>query len=113
MSRRRLILEMGMGNSLHEGDYTKASIRAVNDAIRHSSLGFTHALGIEFSDLEIEVTIGVTQPNKVDKQAVAKALPHGRATVVVKHGGLDIPDENLGDTAVIASAAVEVFLPTK
>ncbi|MEM7252231.1 MAG: Lin0512 family protein [Pseudomonadota bacterium] len=110
MAARRLILEMGMGNSLHEGDYTKAAVRAVNDAIRHSSLGFTHALGIGFDQLDIAITIGVAEPDKVDVAEVAKALPYGSPRVTAVAGGLNIPDENLGDVAVIASAAVEVFL---
>ena len=110
--RRRLILEMGMGNSLHKGDYTQAAIRAVEDGTRHASLGFTHALGIDFNELEISITVGVTKPEQVDIEAVARALPHGRAEVQAVQGGLDVPDENLGDTAIIASAAIEVFLPS-
>ena len=35
---KRIILEMGMGNDLYGEDYTKAACRAVEDAIRHSSL---------------------------------------------------------------------------
>jgi len=38
MSLKRVILELGAGNDLHGGDYTKAAIRAVQDAIHHSSL---------------------------------------------------------------------------
>ena len=108
--RRRLILEMGMGNSLHKGDYTQAAMRAVEDGIRHASLGFTDALGIDFSELEISITVGVTKPEQVDIEAMRRVLPHGGAEVRVVQGGLDIPDEGLGDTAVIASAAIEVFL---
>jgi uncharacterized protein (TIGR02058 family) len=59
MPLKRVILEMGAGNDLHGGDYTKAAIRAVEDAVE---------------------------------------------------GGLDIPDEETGDIAVIASAAVAVRL---
>ena len=32
MSTRRVILELGSGNDLHGGDYTKAALRAVQDA---------------------------------------------------------------------------------
>ena len=38
MTAKRVILELGAGNDLHGGDYTKAAIRAVQDAIHHSSL---------------------------------------------------------------------------
>jgi hypothetical protein len=35
-------------------------------------------------------------------------LPHGEITVEVVKGGLDVPDAETGDVAVIASAAVAV-----
>lgn len=37
-------------------------------------------------------------------------LPVGQVSVRVVRGGLDIPDDEVGDLAVIASAAVEVRL---
>jgi hypothetical protein len=54
------------------------------------------------------VTIGVQRPEKVDAQAVKASLPHGQVTVKVVKGGLDVPDEERNDTAVIASAAIAV-----
>ena len=36
------------------------------------------------------------------------SLPHGQVTVKVVKGGLDVPDEAVGDVAIIASAAVVV-----
>jgi uncharacterized protein (TIGR02058 family) len=47
MARKRVILELGMGNDLHGGDYTKAALRAVQDAIHHSSLSMIRSLGID------------------------------------------------------------------
>ena len=38
MPAKRVILELGTGNDLHGGDYTKAALRAVQDALHHSSL---------------------------------------------------------------------------
>ena len=48
------------------------------------------------------------KPEKVDAEAVRKSLPRGTVTVKVVKGGLDIPEEDGHDEAVIASAAVEV-----
>ena len=110
MTAKRVILEMGAGNDLHGGDYTKAAIRAVEDAIHHSSLSMIRTLGIEASAMQVEVTIGVQQPDRVDPAAVKAALPHGAVTVSVVKGGLDVPDDAGHDTAVIASAAVAVRL---
>lgn len=105
---KRVILEMGSGNDLHGGDYTKAAVRAVADALHHSSLSFIRSLGLDAGEMEVMVTIGVQHPERVDRAAVAAALPHGKVTVAVVKGGLDVPDEGGRDSAVIAGAAVAV-----
>ena len=111
---KRLILELGSGNDLHGGDYTKAAIRAVQDAIHHSSLSIIGSLGLDSRKMLVEVTIGVQRPDRVDAAAVRATLPHGEVSVRVVKGGLDVPPDTSGDTsgdtAVIASAAVAVRL---
>jgi uncharacterized protein (TIGR02058 family) len=108
MPAKRIILEMGTGNDLHGGDYTKAALRAVSDALHHSSLIFIRTLELDARKMQVEVTIGVQHPDKVDAAAVKAALPHGEVTIKVVKGGLDVPDDETGDIAVIASAAVAV-----
>jgi uncharacterized protein (TIGR02058 family) len=110
MRAKRVILEMGTGNDLHGGDYTKAAVRAVADAIHHSSLTLIRTLRLDSRKMQVEVTIGVQRPDRVDPAAVKAALPHGEVTVKVVKGGLDVPDDETGDIAVIASAAVAVRL---
>jgi uncharacterized protein (TIGR02058 family) len=110
MTAKRVILEMGMGNDLHGGDYTKAAVRAVQDAIHHSSLSMIRSLGVDSKTMQVDVTIGVQKPDQVDAAAVKDSLPHGTVSVKVVKGGLDVPDETFDDVAVIASAAVEVRL---
>ena len=110
MTMKRVILEMGTGNDLHGGNYTKAALRAVQDAIHHSSLSIIRSLGLDSRAMLVEVTIGVQRPDKVDAAAVRASLPHGQVSVTVVHGGLDVPDAASGDAAVIASAAVAVRL---
>ena len=110
MTVKRVILEMGSGNDLHGGDYTQSAVRAVEDAIHHSSLTLIRTLGLDPRSMQVEVTVGVQQPERVDAAAVKTALPHGQVTVKVVKGGLDIRDEESGDVAVIASAAVAVRL---
>jgi uncharacterized protein (TIGR02058 family) len=107
---KRVILEMGTGNDLHGGDYTKAAVRAVQDAIHHSSLNLIRTFGLDSRKMQVEVTIGVQKPERVDAAAVRATLPHGEVTVRVVKGGLDVPDDTSGDVAVIASAAVAVRL---
>jgi uncharacterized protein (TIGR02058 family) len=108
MPRRRIILEMGAGNDLHGGDYTKAALRAVQDALHHSSLSFVRSLKLDIHAMQVAVTIGVQAPEKVDAERVKASLPYGEVTVTVVKGGLDVAEEDGHDRAVIASAAVEV-----
>ncbi len=110
MTAKRVILEMGAGNDLHGGDYTKAAIRAVQDAIHHSSLTMLRSLNVDPRAMQVEVTIGVQRPERVDPALVRAALPHGAVTVNVVKGGLDVPDDDAPDGAVIAGAAIVVRL---
>ncbi|MBT5911513.1 Lin0512 family protein [Rhodospirillaceae bacterium] len=112
MTMKRAILEIGMGNDLHGGDYTKAAQRAVNDALHHSSLSFIRTLNIDKKKLYVNVTIGVQNPESVDINKIRASLPIGIVSVDVVKGGLDVPDYENDDPAVIASAAIEVMLDT-
>lgn len=105
---KRVILEMGAGNDLHGGDYTKAALRAVQDALHHSSLSMIHSLGLDSKAMQVEVTIGVQKPEQVDAAAVKASLPRGQVTVKLVKGGLDVPAEGNHDLAVIAAAAIAV-----
>ena len=112
MTMKRAILEIGMGNDLHGGDYTKAAQRAVNDALHHSSLSFIRTLNIDKKKLYVNVTIGVQNPESVDINKIRASLQIGIVSVDVVKGGLDVPDYENDDPAVIASAAIEVMLDT-
>ena len=113
MPKTRVILELGSGNDLHGADYTKAALRAVQDALHHSSLSFVRSLKIDKTKLDVEVTIGVQRPDRVDLEAVRKSLPVGNVTVKAVKGGLDVADPEANDAATIASAAIAVRIETK
>src|SRR5436853_5757235 len=100
MPKTRVILELGSGNDLHGGDYTKAALRAVQDALHHSSLAFIRSLGLDSKTMQVEVTIGVQKPESVDTEKVKASLPHGQVTVKAVKGGLDVPAEGGDDAAV-------------
>ena len=110
MTLKRVILEMGTGNDLHGSDYTKAALRAVQDALHHSSLSIIRTLGLDARSMQVEVTVGVQQPDRVDAAAVKASLPRGAVTVKVVRGGLDVPAEGDHDAIVIATAAIAVRL---
>ncbi|UWR28918.1 Lin0512 family protein [Sulfitobacter sp. W002] len=109
MAEQRIIIEMGMGNDLHGMDYTKAAARAIEDALRHSSLPLFGALDVTPDQMRVQVTVAVQEPEKVDVDALVANLPRGRAEVRAVKGGLNVPTGQ--DTIVIAQASVEAFLP--
>ena len=111
MSDQRFIIEMGMGNDQYGMDYTKAAARAIEDAIRHSAIPLFEATGLPHDQMRVQVTVGVVEPDKVDCAELAKGLPRGRATVTAVEGGLNVTNPDSGATLVIATAAVEAFLP--
>jgi uncharacterized protein (TIGR02058 family) len=83
----------------------------VQDALHHSSLTMLRALKVNSkTEMFVNVTIGVQQPDKVDLEKVRLSLPHGIVTVKAVKGGLDVLDPENNDPAVVASAAVEVKL---
>lgn len=113
MSDPRFIIEMGMGNDLHGMDYQKAAARAIEDAIRHSTIPMFLNTSLDHRDMTVRVTVGVQDPGGVDTDALAQGLPRGRAEVRVVHGGQNVTDPGSGETLVIATAAVEAFFPAQ
>ena len=108
--KNRYITEMGMGTDVHGKDHTLAAERAVFDAIHHSSLHVFKHLGKTAHDMQIDLIIGVPDPDAVDKDRVAKTLPYGEVTVTTQKGGLEIPDEDGKDAIIIANAGVVVHI---
>ncbi len=110
MAWKRVVVEMGMGTDIRGGDYTKAAVRALRDALWHNSLSVTRALGMDIDSMRVEVTIGVPQPDAVDKAQVLNILPHGTGEVTVVQGGLEIPSDDGSDKTIIANASAVVKL---
>ncbi len=110
MPLKRIILEMGTGNDLYGEDYTKASRRAVQDALHHSSLILFRSLGLDRDAMKVHVSIGVQKPELVDCTAIAAEIPFGSVTAVAQVGGLNVVDAEADTTSVIASAAIAVHV---
>src|SRR6266403_1536416 len=107
MALKRMVLQLGMGTDIRGAHYTKAAVRALRDALWHNSLSVADAVGLPVDSMQVEVTIGVPKPERVDKAAV---LPHGTGTVTVVEGGLEIPNDAGTNSTVIANAAAVVRL---
>jgi len=110
MALKRMVLQIGMGTDIRGADYTKAAVRALRDALWHNSLSVATALGLPVDAMQVEVTIGVPRPERVDKAAVLAVLPHGTGTVEVVEGGLEITNDEGTNTTVLANAAAIVRL---
>lgn len=106
MAHKRIIVEMGTGNDLYGEDYTKAAVRAVQDALHHSSLTLFKSLDLDPNSMNVEVIIGVEKPENVDTDIIASQIPYGSVTVKATHGGLFLPDADNQITTVVATAAV-------
>lgn len=108
---KRIMIEMGTGNALHSMDYTKAAIRAVQDASHHSSLTMFRSLGIDPDTMQIELTIAAQEPEKIDLDAVSRALPFGTVVPRAVKGGLNVTDETSGKPVVIVNAGLVIRVP--
>lgn len=106
---KRLLVEFGMGTSLRRGDYTQAAVRAVRDALWHNSINLAELFGVDKTDMQILVDIGVQHPDAVDVDEVRKVFPYGDTQVRVHLGGLDIArPEGEGNPTIMANVALSV-----
>ncbi|MGF1487993.1 MAG: Lin0512 family protein [Prochloraceae cyanobacterium] len=118
MSRKRLIIEMGMGIDQHGQDPNVAAARAVRNAIANNALpGVWEVAGLKHPDeMIVEVKIAVPYPEKIEENKVLSVLPFGRKSLQVESGGMivegkaiaELNDKN--DEMLIAVAAVTVLV---
>jgi uncharacterized protein (TIGR02058 family) len=108
MAKKRILIEFGMGSSLRRMDYSGAATRAIKDALWHNSINAAELFGFQKTDMIVDVTIGVQQPDAVDTDSLAATFPYGQISVQAVHGGLDVKKPNDDGTTVIANAAIEV-----
>ena len=103
-----MAIELGMGTSLRAGDYTRAAVRAVEDALWRNSISFAEAFGFHKSDMLIDIHLGVQKPDLVDTDMVKAVLPYGNGSVTVGEGGLDIAKLDGSGVTILANAAITV-----
>ena len=110
MALKRMVLQIGMGTDIRGADYTKAAVRALRDALWHNGLSVADVVGLPVDAMQVEVTIGIPRPDRVDKETVLSVLPHGTGTGRGVEGGLEIPNDAGTNSTVIANAAAVVRL---
>ena len=108
MRKKEFVLQIGQGTSLQSNDYSKAGVRAVQNALWRNSLNFAQAFGLSRKDMLIDVTIAVQKPEEIDKEVICRVFPYGLVSVKAKYGGLDIPKTQSSSKTIIAVAAIVV-----
>ena len=58
MTKRRMVLEIGMGTDIRGVDLTKAACRALHDALWRNSVSIAAALGHPLDAMIVDVHIG-------------------------------------------------------
>lgn len=116
--KKIIFIETGVGIDTHGQDVTKASIRAVENAIHYNSMPGIKDYLPEQSLHQMKVNIVLAVPADkefVDVQKVKAEIPYGEVTVEVVDGGLattsgiileEQADKN--DLMYIVNAAVQV-----
>ena len=110
MPLRKMVMELGMGTDIRGGDYTKAAIRAVENALRQNSLVVADAFGVAREQMKVNIIIGAAKPEAVDKDKVAAVLPYGSGSVEVRKGGMDTPKDDGSTGTTMVNAALLVYL---
>jgi uncharacterized protein (TIGR02058 family) len=111
-------IEIGMGCDLHGQNITKASVRAVQNAIHHNSMpGLRSVLpGGSLDQMKVHVKLALPcDKEKLDIEQIKAALPYGEVTVELQDGGMlttsgvILPDkEDVNDLIYVVIASVEV-----
>lgn len=110
---KRFIVEIGMGCDLHGGDVTKATAKAIKDAMSHSCLcGLAESVPV--SRAEIHVKIACPHPEKLDLSHLTELFPFGniKFTEIVEGGletvGLHVPELGEGNRIVVSLVSLTV-----
>lgn len=119
-TRKRFVIEMGMGIDQHGQEPTVAAARAVRNAIAHNALpGIWEVAGLSSpDDMIVEVQVAVPYPEQVRQAEVLAVLPFGRKSLTVELGGMVVQGRAIpglndkNDEMLVAIAAVTVFVET-
>ncbi|CAM4382789.1 Lin0512 family protein [Paenibacillus tarimensis] len=113
-------IQLGMGTDLHGQNITKASVRAVQNAIHTNSMpGLRSVLpGGSLQEMKVNVKLAVPcDQDKLDVEKVKAVLPYGQVTVEITDGGMlttsgvVLPDkDDVNDLIYVVIASVEVGL---
>ena len=95
MTKRRFVIEMGMGIDQHGQDPTVAASRAVRNAIAHNALpGIWEVAGLDHpNEMIVEVQVAVPFPEQVIEAEILSVLPFGQKTLTVEQVAVPFPEQ--------------------
>ncbi|GGH77667.1 uncharacterized protein (TIGR02058 family) [Pullulanibacillus pueri] len=112
-----LFIQTGFGVDVHGQDITKASVRAIVNAIHTNSMpGIKNLLpGQDLNNMKVNIKLAVPcDKEKLDIERVKKEIPYGTVTVEVMDGGMKTSSgifledkEDKNDLMYIVNASVE------
>ncbi|QHE52634.1 Lin0512 family protein [Pontibacillus sp. HMF3514] len=116
--KQLVFIETGMGVDVHGQNVTKASVRAIKDAIHTNSMPGIRSILPEQSLDNMKVNIKLAVPcdkELLDYDEIKQAIPYGQKSVEVMDGGMlttsgiELKDkEDKNDLMYIVNASVEV-----
>lgn len=112
---KRYLIELGMGVDLHGGDVTKATKRALKDAISHCCMCGLQEI-VKPKGVLLKIKVACPTPEKVDTEALKEVLPFGQIEFeeIVEGGlstqGLHVESFGAGDQIVVSLVSITVFV---
>ncbi|WP_163538822.1 Lin0512 family protein [Gracilibacillus sp. YIM 98692] len=115
--KQLLFIQTGTGTDIHGQNITKASVRAVEDAIHSNSMPGIEGIPSENStEMDVHVKLAVPlDRQQVQTKEIEEVIPYGTVNVEVTEGGMATSngiileeDHDKNDLMYIVNAAVEV-----
>ncbi len=116
--KQLIFIQTGMGVDVHGQNVTKASVRAIKNAIHSNSMPGIREILPEQSLDNMKVNIKLAVPrdkDSLDYEEVKQAIPYGQKSVEVMDGGMittsgiELKDkEDKNDLMYIVNVSVEV-----
>ncbi|QAS51868.1 Lin0512 family protein [Halobacillus litoralis] len=113
-----MFIQTGMGTDVHGQNVTKASVRAIKNAIHTNSMPGIRSVLPDQSLDNMKINVKLALPcdhEKLDHEEIRAAIPYGEVTINVVDGGMLTTSgilleekEDKNDLMYIVNAAIEV-----
>ncbi|MGP4060881.1 Lin0512 family protein [Halobacillus sp. H74] len=113
-----MFIQTGMGTDVHGQNVTKASVRAIKNAIHTNSMPGIRSVLPDQSLDNMKINVKLALPcdhEKLDYEEIRSAIPYGEVTINVVDGGMLTTSgilleekEDKNDLMYIVNAAIEV-----